>query len=179
MRNPTSSNLLGWLLASAAAAILLQAGVLGYRQLADKAHQQSSISSSVARWKHSYLALAGTQERWEKSFQSVEQLPDLLSVARLLRLADYGLHANSDALELKSAEPVQSNGIALGLNKLCLGTGGDSFVIEAANYETLFSGLEKLAQRHDLLVDNVRIVGEKSVAQARIGLMCLYFRSQS
>ncbi|MQA40762.1 hypothetical protein [Rugamonas aquatica] len=178
MHKVANRSLLLTLLSLSLALVLTQAGLKGYATLAAKAKEQNAITDSVVRWKHSYLALAGTQERWGKTYRAASTIPDMLSLVALMDLPAYGLRASTDTLVLKTAEQLKANNIELGLTKLCLGTAAEHFVVEAGSYDALLRGLDKLAHRADVVVDNVSIVGEKEVPQAKLGELCLLFRSE-
>jgi hypothetical protein len=178
MAKSTHSNAIVLLLSVALAAVLGIAGVQGYKTMSNKAKEQTAITESVVRWKRSYMALAGTQDRWEKTYKAASGIPDMLTLVSLLNLTAYNLSADTDQLVLKSDEQVTANGEVLGLTKLCLGTGQENFIVEADSYGRLLAGVEQLARRSDVFLDNISVVGDKAVPQARIGEMCLLLRSE-
>lgn len=178
MSKSASSNLTVVMLGIALAGVLVIGGINGHKTMSAKAKEQDGITESVVRWKRSYMALAGTQERWVKTYKSATGIPDLLSLVSLLNLPDYYLSANTDELVLKSVEQVTANGVELGLTKLCMSTEQEHFVVEAGTYDALLKGVEKLASRKDLYLDNISILGDKPIPQARIGELCLLLRSE-
>lgn len=165
-------------LSVALAGVLVSGGVSNYRTLSSKAKEQEAITESVMRWKRSYLALAGTQERWKKTYRAASSIPDLLTLISMLDLSSLGLKADTDKLVLKTDEQVTANNVPVGLTKLCIGTGQENFTVEAGSYDQLLKGIDKLAHRSDLFVDNISIMGDKDVPQARIGDLCLLLRSE-
>ena len=173
-----NSSLVLLVLSVALAGVLVSGGVSSYRTLSGKAKEQQDITESVMRWKRSYLALAGTQERWKKTYPAASGIPDLLTLISLLDLPSLGLKADTDKLVLKTDEQVMANNVPVGLTKLCIGTGQENFVVEAGSYDALLKGLDKLAHRPDLFVDNISVVGDKDVPQARIGDLCMLLRSE-
>ena len=173
-----NSSLLLLMLSVALAGVLVSGGVSSYRTLSSKAKEQQDITESVMRWKRSYLALAGTQERWKKTYPAASSIPDLLTLISLLDLPSLGLKADTDKLVLKTDEQVTANNVPVGLTKLCIGTGQENFVVEAGSYDLLLKGVDRLAHRSDLFVDNISVVGDKDVPQARIGDLCMLLRSE-
>lgn len=183
MANPTYR---GWtvLAAGALGLTLALTGWRGYQALAERATSQSAVTQAVLRWKHSYLALGGTQQRWQASYRSVASLPDLQALSDQLALGPLGLRADTDALSLRSVESVRQGNVELGLTRLCLSTGNDVFRLEADSYAALLRGLEALARRPDVVLDQISVGGEagratreSTRAQARLGNLCLLFRS--
>lgn len=178
MAKSANQGLVIWILAVALAAVFALAGIKSYQLLSAKAKEQTAVTESVMRWKRSYMALGGTQDRWKKTYRAASSIPDLLTLIGLLDLQATGLKANTDLLVLKTDEQVKGNNIPLGLTKLCLGTGQDSFLVEAGSYDELLRGVDRLAHRADIFVDNISIVGDKDVPQARIGDLCILLRSE-
>lgn len=178
MAKAANTSLLSLLLAIGFAGVLITGGVSAYEVLSGKEHQQTAVTETVIRWKRSFRALAGTEAQWEQAYTKASNVRDQLAFTAILNLHTYGLKANTDALVFRTRTPVVSKGVDLALTKLCLGTGGDSFVVEANNYDALLSGLSMLANRKDIYVDNISILGDKDVPQAKLGNLCLYLRSE-
>lgn len=178
MHKSETRTLLMPLLALALAVVLLNFGYRSYQTLAAKTREQNVITEAVVRWKHSYLALAGTQERWSHAYRAGSTIPDMLSLVAMLNLPAYGLTAGTDTLVIKSADPVKVNQVELGLTKLCLSNSASYFAVESSSYEALLQGLDQLARRPDIQIDDVSIVGDKAAPQAKLGQLCLLFRSE-
>lgn len=177
MGKQTSPKFLLFMFALVMAAILFSAGLQGYKTLSEKAKQQRAVTESILRWKKSFLALSGTQDRWNKTFVKGSTIRDWRALKSMLDLNAYGLKAEGESLGFKSDPEVTSNGIPLKLKKVCLVTGGANFVIQAASYEQLLAGVERMSRRRDLYIDNVSIVGDKQVPEAVISDMCIFVRS--
>lgn len=165
-------------LAFALAGIFTFGGISSYKILAAKAKEQTAVTESVIRWKRSYMALAGTQERWKKTYPAASHIPDLWTLISLLDLRKLGLKADTDTLVLKTDEQLKANNVPLGLTKLCLGTSQDGFLVEANSYDELLKGVDRLAHRADIYVDNIAIMGDRDVPQAKIADLCMLLRSE-
>lgn len=178
MAKAANNSLIIMLLSVGLAGVLVSSGITGHAVLADKTKEQTAITEAVVRWKRSFRALAGTQEQWDKVYKPASSVRDQLSLFALLNLPQYGLRANTDAVVLRTSSAVTSNNVDLALTKLCLATGGESFVVEAENYDALLRGLSMLSRRADVHLDNISILGEKDVPQAKLGDLCVYLRSE-
>lgn len=178
MARGANQGLIQLMLAIALAAIIALGGINSYKILAAKAKEQGLVTEKIIRWKQSYMALVGTQERFKKTYPAASSIPDLLTLASLLNLPALGLRANTDMLVLNSDESIILNGVEIGLTKLCLGTGQQNFLVDANSYDELLGGIDKLAHRADLVLDNISVVGDKDVPQARIGQLCILLRNE-
>lgn len=178
MAKSANHSLVVMLLAVGISGVLLTGALASHRVLVSKTAEQSAITQSVIRWKSSYRALAGTQEAWAKTYKGASSVRDQLALISLLDLARYGLSADTDSLVLRTDTAVTANNIDLALTKLCLGTGGDSFSVSAANYDALLRGLSQLTQRKDIFVDNISVLGDKSMPQAKLGDLCIFLRNE-
>lgn len=178
MAKAANNSLILVMLAIAISGVFVTGGLNGHALLSEKAKEQSAVTESVVRWKRSYRALAGTQEKWAKTYKPASGLRDLLAIVALLDLPAYGLQANMDSLVLRTDSQVSANNVELGLTKLCLATGGESFTVEARNYDDLLKGVNQLSHRPDIFVDNISILGDKDVPQAKFGDLCVFLRSE-
>jgi len=79
---------------------------------------------------------------------------------------------------LQTNTAVTSNNVDLALTKLCLATGGDNFIVEAASYDALLRGIAMLARRPDIGIGDISVLGDKDGPQAKLGNLCVYLRSE-
>ncbi len=161
--------------------LLTMHGVKGYKTLQEKAVAQEGVTEAVQRWKQSYMALSGSVTQWETNYRREDSVQDLISLFALIGLNNYGLRADADNLVLTKVEPVAHNGTPLGLTKICLASGagdGASLAVQAADYQTLFSGIDKLAKRPDIYIGNISVQGDKPVPMARLGEFCVMLRKK-
>jgi hypothetical protein len=178
MAKSTNHSLILMVLALAVAGVLTTGGIEGHAVLSAKAKEQTDVAESVIRWKRSYRALTGTQEKWERTYKPASGVQDLLSIVSLLDLQAYGLQANMDSLVLQTDTQVKANNVDIGLTKLCLATGGEAFTVKAASYDALLKGVDRISHRADIFVDNISILGDKDVPQAKFGELCIFLRSE-
>ena len=162
------------------AVVLGVQGVKAHRTLAEKAAAQESVTESVQRWKQSYLALADTMKRWESSYRREDSIQDLVSLYSAVGLAEYGLRADIDNLILNKVEPVTQNDVAIGLTRICLASAGSgdgaSLEVQAPNYQTLFTGLQQLSRRQDIVIGTIAVKGDKAAPVANLGDFCVLLR---
>lgn len=178
MGKPTSPKFLLFLFAWVMAAILCSSGLQGYKILSEKAKQQRMVTESILRWKKSFLALSGTQDRWNRTFIQTSSALDIQTIKNMLDLNAYGLTLDNEAIGFKADQTdVFSNSIPLKLKKVCLVSTGSDLVLKGATYEQLLAGYVKLSHRRDIFIDNVSIVGDKQVPEAVISDFCIYLRS--
>lgn len=178
MGKQTSPKFMLFMFALVMAAILGSAGLQGYKILSDKAKEQRTITASILRWKKSFLALSGTQERWNKTFIQTSSVVDTDTIKSMLDLNAYGLAIDNQAIGFKADQTdVTSNSIPLKLKKVCLVSTGTDFVLTAPTYEQLLAGYVKLSHRRDIFINNVSILGDKPVPEAVIADFCIYLRS--
>lgn len=155
--------------------------------LNQKVDQQKVVTEGVHRWKQSYMALREVLSAWESDYRRDETIQDLVSLYAMIGLNGYGLHADEDNVILNNVEPITSNNLHIGLTKICLvstrGPDRGSLLVHAANYETLFAGLNKLAERPDIFIGNVTIKGgqnaDTKVATATLGDFCVLLRTSA
>lgn len=168
------------ILALAFAAALANGGWEAFGVLKAKAAAQIAVTESVERWKSSYLALADSVRQWEKNYRTEESIQDQASLYDELNLSQYGFTFDMDSTVISRIEPVTSEGIPIGLTKVCLSQGlsGDGLEIRATSYTDLLAGLKKLAERPDIFVGTIMVKSndEKAVPGAVLGNFCLLLR---
>lgn len=162
------------------AAMLGYQGLQAYKKLVEKAQAQEAVMESVQRWKESFRALAGSVQRWERSYRREDSVHDLVTLYSVINLANYGLSADIDTVGLQKVSSVEEGGVSLGLTKICIASSsaGDAGTLEvkAPNYQVLFSGLQSLAERPDLYIGTIAVLGDRPVPVARLGEFCVLLR---
>ena len=162
-------------------AILFFQGWKSVSVLQDKARAQLSVTEGVHQWKQSYLALREVLGKWEKAYRRDDSVQDLVSLYAMIGLSDYGLQTDADSVILNSVEPIVQNNIAIGLTKICListkGADRESLMVQAADYESLFRGLSKLADQPDIHIGTISIKGDSASAVASLGHFCVLLRT--
>lgn len=105
----------------------------------------------------------------------------LVSLYAMIGISGYGLQVNTDNVIVSKVDPVIENGLHIGLTKICLVSvkGGDrgALSVSARNYETLFDGINKLADRPDVYIGNISIKGGGATAEASLGEFCVLLRT--
>ena len=165
------------LMAIAFAAVLCVHGVKAYRILGEKTLAQQAVTESVRKWKENYLALGTSVQRWVHDYRREDSVQDLMSLFAVVNLADYGLFTNADTIILNKIEPVIQGGRPIGLTRICLtstraGEAG-ALQVEAANYQALFAGIKRLAQRPDIHIGTIGIRGDKPTPLGYLGEFCV------
>ena len=160
--------------------LFLSQGLNAYRIMSNKALAQDLITESVERWKQSYLALADTSKKWEKSYRKEDTIQDLVTLYASIGLSEYGLVADQDAVIVYKIDPVLHNEMALGLTRYCLASSttgeNNGLQVQAVNYQMLFAGLKRLTSRPDIFVGTINIKGGGDVPIANLGEFCVLLR---
>jgi len=164
-------------MAVAVVGISVSQGIKVDRMLQEKALAQTDVTDSVRRWKQSYQSLGESVKKWERDYRDQDTVDDLMSMFSAMNLAEAGLSANIDSLSLSKIEPVTPGDISIGLTKYCVssGSGVDASTIEvkAADYQTLFTGIKRLANRPDIYIGTISVKGDKPEPVATLGEFCV------
>lgn len=148
-----------------------------FKIMNEKVRAQENVTESVYRWTESINALNASIERWKTTFTKEDSLQDLRSLLELINFQAAGLKVKIDGIGVVGIEEVTHNGIGLGLSKICLATTGigtgTAVEVEAADYRTLFEGVQRLSARPDLQIDSIVIRGDKNVPTATLGGFCV------
>lgn len=172
------SKLTVWGIAIYLAGMWLLAAADTHRNFATLAERQTKETSAILHWQASVDSLRGTQEEWVSAYRPLADVRDLVSLFRLLELQSVGIHSEIDRFGVYRIEPVEQNNIWFGLVKLCLSTGGrDGMTFTAPNYAALFSGIEALSSRRDMLVGRVDISGGDTPS-AQVSNLCILLRDE-
>lgn len=160
------------------AAVLVTAGVTANKTLTSKTAAQQQVNEGVLRYQSSYMALSESMKKWDASYASASQIGDLMTINNLLNLPRYGLIADIDDTKLAKVDAVTtSSGTALGMTRICLtNAGNNDFVVKAADFSTLFSGVKQLAKRLDISVGIITFSGERE-AVAKMTDFCVLVRN--
>lgn len=166
------------LLAVMALGLILISVVQGrkaHQVVTDKAQAQANVTESVNRWKQDYLALGDSVRRWGQDYRNQESVPDLMTLIALVRLGEYGLTVNTDAVTINKIEPVTQGSMQIGLTKVCLASSsmGAALEVQAPSYQALFKGFKQLAKRPDISIDTISIKGDRPVPVASFGDFCV------
>lgn len=163
--------------AFALAIVFLTAAVPGYRTLGAKASAQAVITDKLHRWQQSYRALTKATAAWDSSYMPESSVRDLLTLVGLVHIGSYGLSINPDKLTLSRVEAVKHGGVALGLTRVCLATGGGkTLAVSADHYRDLINGVARLAVRPDIEIGSFTIEGDKPAPVAALGDFCILLR---
>lgn len=141
--------------------------------------RQVTANERLIEWKSQYQALQPVKAAWANSYIAEGDATDLLKLFRYANVERHGLNANVDRVRQSASSPVSVNGQEIGLQRLCLATGGDSFEVTAAGITALRAGLRELAKRRDLVLGNIELSFDSSsgVAKARIQPFCVLVRT--
>lgn len=178
MAKSSSSKTVILVMALVVAAIPAMTGLKTYKTLTQKAADQRAETERVNRWKSSVQALGSTITEWQTTYRPASSVPDLYTLASYLGITESGLSADTDNITIAKDESIKSNGIELGLTKLCLANGNQGFVVKAFSYDALLDGINHLAHRKDIYLDNIAIVSDNGSPQANIGDLCVYVRNE-
>lgn len=180
MGNAKRKNLI-WIAAIVFAGICGFNGVKAWTSLNAVAMAQATVSEGLQRYKQSYQAVAGSRDRWEKSYPKLNADTDMMGLVSHLRLEQVGLLTEVDSLALTKVDPVKQGDSSIGLTRICLANGssdGGALIVISENYETLLVGIDSLSKRPDIQIANISLLGgEGAVASARLGDFCVLMRN--
>lgn len=172
------TNRAGVAIAVVASFILLNGAYSGYKTLTNKAEQQHAALSQINRWKTEYELLKPVQARWNQTLAPTNEITDLYHIYNALKLASHGLHTDQERLLVEKIEPIVLNGVPLYATRVCLKTAAENgLAVYAPNFSpNLLDGLEQLADRHDVEIQNIVLTTENGMPKAIMDF-CLIFRS--
>lgn len=154
-----------------------------WRALGEISTRQSMANERLIEWKEAYQALLPVNERWKKAFISAAEVPDQLSLTRVVNVEQYGLKLDTDRVTQIGSEEVQVNGMPVGVQKLCIGTGSAGMEVSAKTMSELRTGMRGLASRKDLEMGTIEYAFSKGNASkpdayvARISNFCVRVRA--
>lgn len=169
---------------------LIMGGLLGavcliktpdaWEKLSDVHQRQVIANERLVEWKAAYQALLPVNARWDKTYPSGDDVQDLVSLYRLVDLERHGLTANVDLVRQNLAEAVNVNGLAVGLQRLCISNGPEYLEVTAPNIRALRVGLASLAARKDIDLGSIQVSFDEESGQplARVTQLCLKVRTE-
>lgn len=160
------------------ALILISGAHTANQTLAEKAKQQQSALSQIKHWKAEYELLKPYQAQWDKKLTPTNEIKDLYHVYTTLDLQRYGLTTNQEHLIIDRIEPVTPNGTPINAIRSCLKTASDNGLsVTASRFSPdLLNGLERLADRRDVEIQNIQLTTENGAPKAVMDF-CLIFRA--
>lgn len=148
-----------------------------------KANAQLEVVESLNRWSQQYLAMEDVKKNWESNFEPESKVKHISGLYDLIGFMKYGLQNDKDSISLSGLSQVMQQtqkDMPLGLTKICMTNGSldsTAVIVGADNYSQLLNGIEKIANRKDIIIDNVTIQGDKNVPIARLGGFCIQVRN--
>lgn len=146
--------------------------------LGDLKKRQVVANSQLIEWKTSYEALLPVNDQFGRVYPSGDDAKDLVTLYRLLNIEKHTLIADVDMVRQTSASAVEVNGMAVGLQRLCLNNGIDAMTVSAGSIRDLRQGLRALSQRQDVDLGTVQIEIKDGQAVAQIKGLCLKVRTE-
>ena len=129
------------------------------------------------------MAVKESVAAWKKIYSFADSFSDIDSTVNLINLGQYGLTVNIDAIVVNDNKEVLQDTPGkepLGLLKKCLGTAtgdGSVFEVSAPTYQSLLSGIDRLAKRRDIVIGSISIAGDQKQPVARLGGFCVLTRT--
>lgn len=163
-----------YLMVCGLAALCAIQGMKAHNVMTEKARLQADVTESVDRWKQNYKALGDSVIRWGKDYTRQAEVDDLMTLVGLVRFGEYGLNINADNLSIFKIVPVTQADAQIGLTKVCLATNGEGTMnVTASSYQSLFKGVNQLAQRPDIHIEKISVRGDMAVPMASLGEFCV------
>lgn len=135
---------LGLLFAIMVVLLLAFSGYNGFKVANERKIQQEQALEAFRQWKTEYLALKPIQDKWDATYPNAKDIRDVNSLYKLIQ---GHIQTNPDKLLVEKIERVTSNGIEVGLSRVCLVTSGEmGFAIEAESPSKLFLAARSLLE---------------------------------
>jgi hypothetical protein len=148
-----------------------------HQEFKKKISTQKSLNIAIMRWKAAYKALSPYNEEWKKTFQSISNVNDLLSLYKMLNIEPTGINTNPETLFVSSFQPVDSQGESIGLSKVCMeNTGSPGFEVSGDSFSGIINGLSNLSSRKDVRMRSVKFVVSHEKPTAIIENFCILLR---
>lgn len=168
-----------WLIAAALSSALAYQSFHVASLLAKKTQAQTAVVDAVSLWKRDLAAVGDVERQWQARYPAEGAIQDVLGLLEQVRSsAGQALSIDFDRAFVQRVEPVKHAGVELGLTKVCLGSaeGGEAFVVKAPSYDELMGGLRQLAAKPQINIGSVLIHGDKQMASATLGDLCVLVR---
>lgn len=162
------------------AGMFVMQGLKAYGTLGAKVVAQNAATEGLMRFKEMFTALGSSRTKWDKNYRKEDSVQDLVTLLAVVNFEQYGIETDNDNVVVMKVEPVKHGDADLGLTKICLSTGvgdGGTLYVRAANYQTLLSGIDKLAKRPDIYIGNIALQGDRAFPLAKLGDFCVYLRN--
>lgn len=121
-----------------------------WKAISEIKDRQITANLRLSEWKDAYHALLPVNDLWVKAYQDGHKAKDIVSLYRLIGLSRYKLNADIDKVTQSASSDVLVNGVSVGLQRLCVASGGAGMTIEANSIKELRAGLRSLAMRNDI-----------------------------
>lgn len=167
---------ISWALSFCACAVIASQIAPTVSALHTLTQRQISANEELVSWKAAYQALLPVNLLWEKTFIGQEGIKDVLALYRAAQIESSGLSTSADLINQSDAHEVSVNNTPVGLQALCVGTGGSFLVVNADNMRTLLGGLGVLVKRKDLEIGSIKVQVDRDTKVAKAELMPLCVR---
>lgn len=143
-----------------------------------KTTEQEQSLAQLNRWKAEYEVLLPYQTEWERVLTPTKNIRDKDQLYKVLDLAKYGLSTNQEHMVSDKDVAITPNNTPINARRACLKTGGDhGFAITAPHFSPdLLDGLENLAKRRDIEIQNIQLTTENDTPKAIVDF-CLVVRT--
>jgi hypothetical protein len=160
-------------------ATLVVKGVDAYSILSKNTKAQMEATDKLQQWSTTFRALAVSMEQWQKNYRAIPTENTITDALAIAAFEKYGVETDVDNVLINAVDTIQSGGVDIGMNRVCLTTGvegGTTLFLRSTSYEGLLNGLTALSKRPDVEIGAVSLFGNGPFPVAKITGFCLLAR---
>lgn len=161
------------------ACIVVQSGVNAHKILATKIDAQTENVEVLHRFSATFKAAEDGRKKFDRVYKPLPLLRHNLALLDIANFKAYGVETDTDNLVVRDAKGVLAGDVYIGIVKACLTTGvgsADTLFLGATTYPALQSGLERLAERPDIEIGSITLVGNGPFPIAKLKNFCILMR---
>lgn len=132
-----------------------------------KLEEQKTALNDFQEWKQEYERLIPLNEKWEKSFNSFDEIRDLLQLHSFLGSKPF---SQPESLVVSKIEEIKFQDIHIGAYKVCMTSlEGAGYVFKDSSFDNLMNDIKVLNDRADILLGRVSFkrINPNSAAMAK------------
>lgn len=161
------------------AGVFAHSGFTGHKILTVKIDTQAENVEGLRRYSATYKAAEEGRKNFDRVYKRLPSLRHNLALLEIANFSAYGVETDTDNLVVNAATGVMEGDVYFGLVRACLTTGvggGDTLFLRAPNYVALQNGISRLAERPDVEIGSITLVGNGPFPLAKLSKFCILMR---
>lgn len=115
------------------------------------------------------------KREWDKAFRTAESARDIYTLVGYI--GESGIAPNPDKVTVERLERVTSNGLDIGLSRVCLTTVAETgLAFEGDSFSAILAGLRRVSQQPGIELGAVKLLENNGKANAVVSGFCLLLR---